>query len=259
VPELPDVEVYRRTLARTSLHRRIDRVRVRDDSMLRGVTGRRLSAALRGHELEATHRHGKHLLVDVSDGGELALHFGMTGHLETGDEVDGPHVRLELRFADGGALALVDQRRLGHVALAAGVDELVAQQDLGPDALSLGPREFADILRRSRGGLKATLMDQSVIAGLGNIYTDEVLFQARLDPRARAADLSPAEQRRLHRQLQRVLALAIGRDADPDRLPATWLLPHREDGAPCPRGRGVVRRLRVNGRAGYWCPECQAG
>jgi formamidopyrimidine-DNA glycosylase len=102
-------------------------------------------------------------------------------------------------------------------------------------------------------------MDQGRIAGLGNIYTDEVLFQERVDPRSSARGMDDAAYRRLHRQVRRVAALAIDRGADPDRLPRTWLLRSRDEGAACPRGHGTVRRYRSGGRAGYYCPTCQSG
>jgi formamidopyrimidine-DNA glycosylase len=261
VPELPDVEIFRRTLARSSLHREIERVQVRDSTMLHEVSARQLARGLRGCSLERTHRHGKHLLVDLSGRGVLVLHFGMTGHLALG-EGKAPadrHVRFVVGFADDHWLALVDQRRLGRIALADGVNDYVVREHLGPDALSLSALELRDVVRASRGSVKSTLMDQARVAGLGNIYTDEVLFQARIDPTAPAAQLDDAGCRRLHRQLHRVVDIAVERNADPDRFPQTWLLPNRQDGARCPRGHGVVRSFRSGGRNGYWCPTCQRG
>lgn len=258
MPELPDVEIFRRRLARSGLHRRIADVQIRDSRMLRHDGGRDVERTLRGRSLEATHRRGKHLIVDLSDGGVLALHFGMTGYLtaEDGESIE-EHARMVVELDDGPRLRFVDQRRLGWIALADTSDDYVAREGLGPDALALTPAELRNVMRDSRGSVKATLTDQGRIAGLGNIYADEVLFQARVDPRASACDLDPAAYRRLHRQLRRVAELAIDRGADPDRLPRTWLLPHREEGTPCPRGRGTVRRYRSGGRTGYHCPTCQ--
>jgi formamidopyrimidine-DNA glycosylase len=261
MPELPDVEVFRRILARSSLHRTIEGVRVTDTRMLRDVEQRTVRRQLRGRSLEAARRHGKHLVADLSGDGVLVLHFGMTGHLATGEGrlEFSPHARFVLEFEDGHWLVLVDQRRLGRVALADGLEEYVAREGLGPDALALDVSALRNLLHGSRAGVKATLMDQGRIAGLGNIYTDEVLFQARVDPTAAARRLDDAAYRRVHRQLRRVVELAVKRGADPARLPRTWLLPHREDGAPCPRGQGTIRRFTSGGRTGYWCPACQGG
>lgn len=259
MPELPDVEVFRRQLARSSLHRQVARVDVRDPRLLQGTSGRALGRRLRGRAMERTHRHGKHLVADLTGDGVLVLHFGMTGHLLAGrGDVPGQdHVRVVLGFDDGHWLALVDQRRLGRVAVSESLAGYVADEGLGPDALEPAPAALRDLLRARRGGLKATLMDQSRIAGLGNIYTDEVLFRARLDPRAPTRSLDDAAARRLHRAVHHVVDVAVERRADPAALPRTWLLPHREDGAPCPRGRGTVRAFRSGGRTGYWCPGCQ--
>jgi formamidopyrimidine-DNA glycosylase len=101
-------------------------------------------------------------------------------------------------------------------------------------------------------------MDQEAIAGIGNIYSDEILFQARVHPRAAAAGLSDASYHRLHRQVRRVLTMAADRNADPDRMPRSWLLPHRQDGLPCPRGRGTVCKISISGRGAFYCTECQA-
>jgi formamidopyrimidine-DNA glycosylase len=258
MPELPDVETFRRRLAHTGLHREIGRVEVRDPTMLQGVRRDRLRRALRGHELTTTRRHGKHLFART-DGAWLVEHFGMTGYLHRADSDEAlpEHTRFVLHFRDGRSLALVDQRRLGSVGLVDDPDRFVADEQLGPDALAVTEAELGEILAGRRGGLKSALMDQRLIAGIGNIYSDEILFQARLHPELPAGDLDAAAHRRLHRQLRRVLRTAIDRQADPRRLPRSWLLRHREDGAACPRGDGKVRRLRPHGRGAFYCPACQ--
>ena len=259
VPELPDVEVFRRRLARTSLHRPVGRVRILDADLLRDTSARRLAGALRGSELARTTRHGKQLFAEVTGRGWLVLHFGMTGFLAPGSGDDGlpTHARVVIDFADGSRLVFVDQRKLGYVGL---VDDPVAhvrRQGLGPDALGLGHGDLRELCRGWRGGVKALLMDQGAVAGIGNIYSDEVLLQARLDPRRPSRSLSGNESRRLHRQLGRVLTVAIDRHADPARLPRGWLLRHREPGVPCPRGDGTITKYRAGGRGAFRCPGCQ--
>jgi formamidopyrimidine-DNA glycosylase len=231
---------------------------VLDPGSLREVSRQRLSRELKGRRFVSTRRHGKHLFAELPGSRWLVMHFGMTGRLEHGDGPPPQHTRVVYELAGGSRLAFVDMRRLGFVSLTADVDDYVRAQDLGPDALDLSYAELRDLLRSRRGGLKSALMDQSVVAGVGNIYSDEILFQARLDPRTPAAEVDDAGYRRLHRQLRRVLRTAADRDADPERLPKGWLLPNRGDGVPCPRGRGEVRKLTMSGRGAFWCPECQA-
>jgi formamidopyrimidine-DNA glycosylase len=259
MPELPDVEVYRRRLAQGGLHRAIAKVQVRDRTVMRGVDGAGLARALRGRALVGTGRRGKHLFAETSDQTTLVMHFGMTGVLQVDGQPSMPasYERLVLELADGGTLSLADPRRLGFVTVVEDVAAYCRQHDLGPDALDLGVGDLRALLRGHRGGLKAVLMDQSLVAGIGNIYSDEILFQARLDPRRPASGLDDAEVRRLHRQLLRVLQLAADRGADPSSFPAGWLLQHREDGTSCPRGHGEIRKVRLGGRGAYYCPACQ--
>lgn len=263
MPELPDVEVFRRHVARTALHRRLCGVEVRDAEVVRGVDAGRLRSVLTGAGLRSTRRHGKHLFValDDADAGALELHFGMTGRAlaRPGEEPAPRHARVTLRFEDGGALDFVDQRKLGTVTVVDDVDERIADLGLGPDALGIDRSGLRSVLEAGRGGLKATLMDQARMAGLGNIYSDEVLFQARLDPRLPADEVSPNGLRRLDRQLARVLARAIEAHVRAEDMPRGWLIHVREDGAACPRGRGTVRRFTVAGRHAFWCPTCQQG
>jgi formamidopyrimidine-DNA glycosylase len=258
MPELPDVEVFRRRIAGTCLHRRIAKVQAHDARVLRGVSRQRLSRSLKGSELVTTRRHGKHLFTALSGSGWMVMHFGMTGFVEHGaDQQPHPHTRLTLQFADGSRLYFVDQRRLGFTSLTDDPDAFVRDQNLGPDAVDPSPAQLRDLLRSRRGSVKSALMDQSLIAGVGNIYSDEILFHARIDPRASAADLDDATVRRLHRQIARVLRLAADRDADPSRMPRTWLLQHRSDGAACPRGIGEIRKFTMSGRGAFFCPACQ--
>jgi formamidopyrimidine-DNA glycosylase len=257
MPELPDVEIFRRTVAGSSLHRRVVRVRVLDEYVVRGRGGRSLGAKLRGASLESTARHGKQLFVTLSSGSFLVMHFGMTGYVST-DEEPPRFTRVVLHFEHGRPLAFVDMRKLGFLAVVDDLEKHCRESRLGPDALSVSSSELRKLCRGWRGGVKALLMEQEALAGIGNIYSDEILFQARIHPRRRADQLSDAETRRLHRQLGRVLETAIERHVDPRQVPRGWLLRHREDGTTCPRGNGVIERITAVGRSSYVCPQCQS-
>jgi formamidopyrimidine-DNA glycosylase len=262
MPELPDVETYRRRLADAARRRHVDRVIVHDTQVLRGAGRQQLGRALSGARFVRTRRRGKTLYAETSRGPHLRLHFGMTGDLAVVDDADQRepgHTRVVFRLSGGRRLLFVDQRRFGEVGVVEDVDEDIAAHDLGPDALDLDPRALGELLHDSSAGLKALLVDQSQVAGLGNIYTDEVLFHARLDPRAPAADVGNAGVRRLHRQLHRVMDRAVAAGADPRSMPRGWLIHRRTEDADCPRGNGKIRSFSVGGRRGYWCPACQEG
>ena len=261
MPELPDVEGFRRIVREHLLGRRIRHVRVQDPGLLRNATVAELRRSLEGRTVGDAERRGKWLLV--STGGsrdpELLLHFGMTGELDwvlAGDQPAHPHDRLQIA-ADGGELRYRDQRKLQGMWLAG--DREQAEQVMGPqgpDALGLRAAGLEQRLRGRRGALKGVLMDQTVVAGLGNLLSDEILWQARLDPRRRAADLRSAEVSALHRAMGRVLRASVRAGRVPARK--GWLTGVRDqDGAPCPRCGTELRSERAGGRRTCWCPNCQ--
>jgi formamidopyrimidine-DNA glycosylase len=261
VPELPDVETLKRYFDFTALHQTIDGVDVHAPRMLHEVSAPTLRDRMTGRAFERTERHGKFLLAALDDACWLVLHFGMTGGLEyfEGERNPPEYTCLLVRFANGCRLAGMWRRRLGRISLAGGPAELVEHEGLGPDAndpdLDLG--SFKRMMRRRRGAVKAALMDQGFIAGIGNVYSDEMLFQARIHPQTLTRTLSERDLGSLHRALRHVLRIAIERQADPARLPSTWLLPHREQGARCPRCGGKIEKTRSAGRSAYLCPRCQ--
>lgn len=261
MPELPDVETWRRYIDATSLHQVIENLEVEAPRMLRGISATELRANLTGRAFETTARHGKFLFIRVDQGPWLLLHFGMTGALKYFKDIgEAPaHTRLLVHFASGYNLAGIWQRRLGRIGLAESPADFVRREGLGPDAFDpgVGLDEFRRLLRNRRGGVKSALMDQGLIAGIGNVYSDEILFQAGIQPEAKAADLDPDRATSLHRALRHVLRIAIERQADPERLPDSWLLPHRQENARCPRCGATLRQAQVAGRTAYFCPECQ--
>jgi formamidopyrimidine-DNA glycosylase len=259
MPELPDVECLRRYVDATSLHQTIDDMAVDAPRMLKETSAENLRATLQGKAFRGTARHGKHLLIDVADGPWLMLHFGMTGRLDYARQDGAPpeHTRLQIRFENGYRLAGIWQRRLGEITIAADPASFAEARELGPDALDLELDAFKALFEKRRGTIKSALMDQRFIAGLGNVYTDEILFHARIDPRRRAGHLANAELGELHRALLHVLRLAIERQADPDELPDSWLLPHRSTEARCPRCGARIEKVETAGRTGYRCPKCQ--
>lgn len=262
MPELPDVETFRRYVDATSLHHRIDEIEIDTPRMLKGVTAATLRSRLKGAQFKSTARHGKFLLVEFGDGGWLVLHFGMTGYLEyrkSGEDIP-EHTRLIVHFGNDYRLAGIWQRRLGRISLTRSPAHFVQEEGLGPDAWEPGIAldDFRRMIRERRGSIKSALMDQAFIAGIGNVYSDEMLFQSHIHPGAAANSLDEGQLAELHAKMLHVLRVAIERQADPERLPESWLLPRREDGQRCPVCRGEVKSLKVSGRTSYICPSCQA-
>jgi formamidopyrimidine-DNA glycosylase len=263
MPELPDVENYCRFLKRHALHKRILGAHVAAPKILEGVSSAELSRKLEGRQLESARRHGKHLLAALDDGHALAFHFGMTGRFVDfkNGEQDPKHDRLRLDFGNGEHFAFVDQRLFGRVQWVADADEFFLDKQLGPDALAMDEKEFRERLYAKHGTLKSALMDQSLVAGIGNVYSDEILYHARLHPQTPAAALDDEAVKRLFREMRNVLKTAVKDGAGAEdferRLPNDWLLPHRSKGADCPRCGGKIAALKMQGRTAYFCPSCQ--
>jgi formamidopyrimidine-DNA glycosylase len=259
MPELPDVETFRRYMDATSLHQAIEKVQVKSRKVLGSVSARKLQADLRGHEFGSTRRHGKYLLVHVDDNTWLTIHFGMTGRLKYfRDRQEEPaHARLIIRFDNGFHLAYDCQRQLGKVDLAKDAESFIQEKKLGPDALDLNVNAFVERLGRARGSIKAALMNQKIVAGIGNVYSDEILFQAGVHPKMQVGDVGEDALKRLFRVMKRVLRTTIDRQADPERLPDSYLIPHRGRDNSCPHCGNDLERIKISGRTAYYCPKCQ--
>jgi formamidopyrimidine-DNA glycosylase len=259
MPELPEVETFKRYLDSTSLHQRITNVGVRDAYVLKRVAVRELARQLKGRRFENSHRHGKHLFVRAGDELWLRLHFGMTGSLEylDHDEVAPKTARVIFRFADNCRLAFDDQRKFGEIELIEDVDEFLQKRGLGPDALGISLSQFKAIFGKHRGAVKAILLNQQLIAGIGNLYADEILFRARMHPATDAGRLSDKDLARLFRAMRYVLEKAIALKTDFNRLPKSWLLTHRGKGGKCPRCARRLKSATIGGRTAWFCPHCQ--
>ena len=258
MPELPDVEGFRRVLAEHANGERVRRVRVRDAGVIRDAGPRRLDRAVRGRRFRQPRRHGKWLIAPTDGGPTVLLHFGMTGSLSWHDkkEPEHRHDRVVFEFG-GGELRYRDMRKLQGVRLAddaSAVDRALGE--LGPDALDIPRNRFDELVTTRRGRLKSVLTDQTVIAGLGNLLADEISWQAKINPMRPARDLDDAERARLYRAMRRVLRESVKDERVPPRR--KWLTGVRDDpGATCPRCGTRLSRSRVSGRATIWCPRCQ--
>ena len=263
MPELPEVESARAVIERGGLRRRIVDVDDSDTFVCRPHAPGEIRHALLGAELVSAMRRGKSMWCQADGGPEavtLGIHLGMSGKIVIADadgaEVDGGDyweggrrpgdyrwARFTLTFADGGRLMLVDPRRLGRVRLNPPVEKL------GPDAQLITPAQFRAALDGSTAPVKARLMDQERIAGIGNLLADEILWRARLHPARPAESLSAAEQARLLRATRGALREAL-RDGGVHTL---TIVPRRRRGGTCPRDHAPMSTATVGGRTTWWC------
>jgi formamidopyrimidine-DNA glycosylase len=258
MPELPDVEDYRRIFVLRAVGRTVRGVEA-DPTVVRNADVPTLRRALVRRTFAEPTRHGKWLLC-WTDGPALLLHFGMTGHLVSSEDERDRHRcdRLAIAFTDGTELRYRNMRKLGGIWLAHDADDVAAiTGSLGPDALTVSRTEFLRRLERRRGGVKAALMDQSLVAGVGNLIADEVLWQARLHPMRRIETLTPDERRALFSRMHAVLREAVQRYDYVSRK-RSWLNHVRGlPGARCPRCGTPLGRTAAAGRTTWFCPACQ--
>jgi len=260
MPELPDVDYFRRYVEATSLHQGILHTHCSDDRIIRNVSPQKLARRLKHEQFRRVRRHGKFLFAGF-DEQWLVLHFGMTGALTYSTEPeDPPYARVSIEFDNGARLADQSKRLLGQVSLTREPEEFVGQQNLGPDALSgeLTVDRFRSLLRSHRKAVKSVLMDQSILAGIGNVYADEILFQTRLLPTARPDELQEKRLTELYHVMRRVLRVTARHNADVKSFPRGYLLPHRDDET-CPRCGRELRAETISGRTTYYCTRCQQG
>jgi formamidopyrimidine-DNA glycosylase len=272
VPELPEVESARAVIERAALGRKIVDVDDSDTYECRPHPPGQIRSALIGRRLTVAHRRGKSIWCETSGAGRsrvpgptLGVHLGMSGKIviadRQGHEIDGGDYwergrapgdhrfsRFCLAFADGGSLLLIDPRRLGRVRLDPPVE------GLGPDAGEITAAQFRAMMEHGSAPVKARLLNQNAIAGIGNLLADQILWTARINPSRPVRDLSRAEVDRLLRALRRTIAAAV----EGGGVHTLSIVPFRKNGALCPRDGAPMRQGTVGGRTTWWCSREQA-
>ncbi|HEX2832430.1 MAG TPA: DNA-formamidopyrimidine glycosylase family protein [Thermoanaerobaculia bacterium] len=260
MPELPEVETYARYFARHALGQRIARVDVRDERILADIRKETFAKKLKGHAFTSVRRHGKHLFADAG-ATWLHLHFGMTGDLAYYRErqQEPRFARIVFSFDNGAALAFEDMRLFGLAELLDSPDAFVAARGLGPDPLdpSFTFAKFEALLAKRRGAIKSLLMTQEFVAGMGNLYVDETLYQIGVHPRRAVDRLKHEERRAVFTSMRRILRDSIARQERGADLPPSYLYHHREAGERCPKCGGTIQRAVVFGRTTYFCAKHQ--
>jgi formamidopyrimidine-DNA glycosylase len=266
MPELPEVEVTRRQVARVLTKSVIVDVWTSAPSYFFVSSPALLRRKLPGRRILDLKRRGKYLLAELDDGSRLLLHLGMTGQLTTRpSNLD--HVHLRLTLSNGKVVTFRDVRKFGKVEWIAPGHSSARIDKLGPDALAIESAEFCARLCTRKVTLKQGLLNQSVLAGVGNIYADEALFRAKLSPLRLSNSVSPIEARRLLREVQKVLKASIeqGGSTINDYLKPdgelggfqNWHLVYGRTGEPCPKCGASIVRAVLGGRSTHYCKACQ--
>ncbi|MEM7641307.1 MAG: DNA-formamidopyrimidine glycosylase family protein [Pseudomonadota bacterium] len=258
MPELPEVEALRRRIEDGALNRTIAAVRLGNDTAHIDLPGPDDRARLEGRQFTTAQRHGKYLFAGPKDGPWLALHMGMAGSVRVYDrhEHSPDYARLIVEFDGDRRLAFRDPRKFGWAKVVDAPEDEIDARDLGPDALDIDADTFADRMT-GRGAIKSALLDQSKLAGIGNLWADETLYQTGLHPQTKVADLTGDQIADLHRVSTRILRAVCDVDAHYAKLPDAWLIHRREAGRACTRCDGEIAKTKVGGRTSYLCPDHQ--
>jgi formamidopyrimidine-DNA glycosylase len=279
MPELPEVETIRRDLQGEVVGRKIKSVEVRNGrTVRRHPSAKHFRSRLEGHTIKSIDRAGKYLLLSLDDGGTLVVHLGMSGQLQrakSAKEAKAPHTHAVITFTQGGQLRFVDPRTFGEMFVSAppedGAPPLPELAHLGFDPLEdvMSWEKFWVLLSSHKSGLKALLMDQEFVAGIGNMYADEILFAAGLRYDRLSNSLSSQEVRRLYRAMVETLAEAVKRRgsslADEQYRDLFGEIGDYQDqhqaydreGQACRRCRATIVKVKSGGRSTYFCDHCQ--
>ncbi len=267
MPELPEVETIRNELSPHVIGRRFTDVTVCDAKLMRQTSAEEFRRKLTGKKINSLDRRGKYLIFHLSGGMALIIHLKMSGALLLNAEQVSPHTRVIFNLDNGSQLIFVDRRRLGALWLVENEQAVIGK--LGPEPLTseFTTKTLAERLQKHKAPIKAALLDQSFIAGIGNMYADEALFAAKIHPLRKANSLSPKEIQNLHKAVVKVLRSAIdskGASIDTYKRPdgqlgnahSNFNVAHR-GGKSCPICGTTIQRLAIRNRGSYFCPKCQ--
>lgn len=257
MPELPEVETYKRYLDKTSLKQVVKEVRIIDDRVL-DIDESFLIKSVKSKQFESSMRHGKYLLVYLNPK-YLVLHFGMTGELEyySKKQDDPKYSKVIFQFDNGFNLAYISRRMFGKLDIVDSIQDLIVKKKLGPDAFKMSLEEFKEATARRTAILKNALLNQSFIAGIGNIYSDEILFRTKLHPKTKIDCLDEDKIKELYDNIKGVLNFGIEKQGDLSSYPTNSLIPHRKKEEKCPICNTEIKRLEISGRHGFYCSSCQ--
>ena len=256
-PDLSEVETFKNYVDTTSLNQKIENIIVRDNRVL-NTQESSFKKKLILNTFSSTLRHGKYLLVRLNSG-YIVFHFGMSGDLKYFKVIeDEPtHSRILFGFIGGCFLSYISMRMFGRVYITENVEDFVKERKLGPDAYLMNFGEFKEALHRRTAIAKSALMNQSIIAGIGNIYSDEILFHAKIHPKTKVNEIPESKLRDIFESIKEVLKVGIEKGGVLDTYPDDFIIPHRKQDDPCPHCNGKIQRYEVSQRHGFFCPNCQ--
>ncbi len=259
MPELPEVESFGRYFKKTSLNKEIVDVEIESEQILQNIEGRDFKGKLIDKSFVGVKRYGKYLFVIMNDNSRLILHFGMTGSFKyfENSEDRPPYARILFDFKDEGYLAFNDPRKFGKIYLNLDMEDFIKRKKLGPDAMDIKIKTFKKVYSNRRGSSKSALMNQNIMSGIGNIYSDEILYHAHVHPKTPFNALNNAKIKIIFNIMKKILKTAIKTNLKGEKLPESYIIPHRKKNGICPHSGTELKTIKISGRTSYYCPDCQ--
>jgi len=257
MPELPEVETYKRYFEETSLGKRIKNIKIKDNRILK-VEEKDFINTLQGKSFKSVTRHGKYLFIECNSI-FLIMHFGMTGDLEYyhSSKQEPPYTKVLFEFINNYILSYISTRMFGKLDITESMMEYIQKKKLGPDALTMSYEDFIKSLERRTTNVKTALMNQSVVCGIGNIYSDEILFRSKINPLTKINVLEEKQLGKLFSNIKDVLFYGIEKEGILSTYSEIFLIPHRNQEDECPLCNTKIERYEILGRHGFYCPNCQ--
>lgn len=216
-------------------------------------TEKRFMETFKDHTFRETKQLGKYLFIKNDAEKWLVLHFGMSGFLDFSALEELPkHTIISFHFENHTHCSFVCPRKFGKVWITESVEDFQKKHSLGPHALDLSKSDFLKLIQKETAGIKSVLMDQHIIAGIGNVYTDEILFQSHVHPKTKVSHLKSSELHSIYSNISKVLKKAIQLLENDKTAPESWLKAHRKEGDSCPGCKGKVAKMQVGGRSTYF-------
>ena len=257
MPELPEVAYQKKYADATILHKKIVKVETGDKKIYQSDKNE-FEETLKDNQFIGSERLGKYLFLNLKNKGVLVVHFGMTGKLEYYQHEEIPkYAQLTLTFEDHSRVSFTCPRKFGKLYLAESLVKFQKENGLGVDALALTKEQFFEILKGKTGTIKALLMNQKLIAGIGNLYADEILFQVKIHPATKVNELSEKDKLKIYNKIKEVLEVVKKVREEGQKLPESYITTVRKKDADCPRNNGKIQQIKVSGRTTYFCPICQ--
>jgi len=259
MPELPEVNASQRYFDATSLHQKIIRVAVSDDHIIRDLDGAAFRQKLEGQTFEQSYRQGKYLFGDLTNGHSVLLHFGMTGRLHYYSEPeDQPkHERFHFAFANGFRLGFNCPRKFARIRYLEDRNAFIREKKLGEDAQRIARKDFLELMDGKTGSIKGFLLKQEYLAGVGNLYADEICYRTKIHPASTVDKLDADQRQHIYEAMQDILDFAVSKNATYSEYPDDWLWHHRDEEDQSPDGSGAIEKAKIAGRTSYFVPGRQ--